>query len=438
MKLFINILLLLLVKTSFGSPLNLKLQIKEATLPNGLHLIVLEDHKAPLFSYQTWFNVGSSDELPGKSGIAHFFEHLMFSGTKKYPLGKYDELIEAHGGTNNAFTTNDVTAYYVDISKDQLELIVNLESDRIHNLIINDQIIAREKNVVLEERKQRLENDLIGRANELLFLSSFPDSPYGIPTIGLKKDIENLSLKDCEEFYRTYYSPNNATIVVAGDVNFDQVLKLVKKYYGSIPASKIAARQPIPITKKPLPYVALKMPSQGEVLAMGYRIPPIKEADFYPLNLLIQILFQGASSRTERILIYEKKLVTEVIGNLTLRKTPSLFYVYAYPHTGVSAKKIEDELIEIFKNISEKGVSEDELNKARNQRLSSTVVNLRRAMGLASNLAYFQLMFGDYNRLLTDLDQYQKVTTNDIKIAAKKLFDSSSMTVVVVMPETKK
>ncbi|HLB58876.1 MAG TPA: pitrilysin family protein [Bdellovibrionota bacterium] len=432
----------LLLSTALALPsssLQLSLQIKDATLDNGLHLIVIEDHAAPIVSYQTWFNVGSADDPNGKTGIAHLFEHMMFNGTPRFPQGKYDAEIERYGGENNAFTDRDYTGYYATIAKEQLELIAKLESDRMAHLIIDPTSLSRERKVVLEERNLRVDNSLFGKAYETLYLTAFLNSPYRWPIIGLSKDIEGLSVQDCQTFFKTFYAPNNATIVIAGDVTFKKAIRLVKKYYGKIksfpiPSSTRAVDPPQTEERR----VILRFPAQSEMLLIGYKIPGLKDEDSHALKILAQILFHGASSRAEQRLLYEKQLVTSISGDLDIRKDPSLFIIVATPHPGVKSEKVMSALEDIFSDIKRKPVSSEELQKAKNQRLSSTVESLRTVAGLSSSAAYFQTMYGDYHRMLTELDRFQAVKAGQVQKIAQRILENSQRTIVTVVPEKTK
>jgi len=426
----------LLPAAVWGTPLDLSLNIQEARLKNGLHLIVLEHHTAPIISYQSWFHVGSSDETAGKTGIAHLFEHMMFNGTKKYPQGMFDSKIEKVGGTNNAFTTRDYTGYFEEVAKENLELIVELESDRMKNLIIDPKSLEREREVVLEERKLRLDNSIFGKALQELYFKAFTTSPYRWQVIGYEGDVEGLTVEDCQEFFKTYYSPNNATIVIAGDVTFKEAYRLVKKYYGKIPSSDIPVNKfkSEPEQKKEI-RSTLKLPAQTEILLIGYKLPAHGSVNEYPLGILNQILFQGASSRLERKLIYEKRLVTSISGSLELKKYPSLMLISASLHPGVNSDKVLGAIEQVIDKIQKELVTEKELQKAINQRISSRVSSMRRISGLASSLAYNQVARGDYKRLLKDLEKYQQVTRKEIRQAALQIFNPKQRTIVKVVPE---
>jgi len=423
---------------STASSLGLSLNIQETVLENGLRLIVLEDHRSPLFSFQSWFNVGSADEHPGKTGIAHLFEHMMFNGTPKYPQGKYDSEIEKFGGSNNAFTSRDYTGYYVDIEKEQLEQIIKLESDRMVNIFINPDTLDRERQVVLEERKLRVDNSLYGRGMEELYLKAFKTSPYRWPVIGFQKDVEGISVKDCENFYKTFYSPNNAIVVIAGDVKYKDVLKLAKKYYGKIPSSKLPTRQFKKETQqKEERRSELHLPAQSEILLIGYKIPALNDVNEYAYKILNQILFYGASSRAQKKLVYEKQLVTNLGSDMDLRKDPSLLIISASLHPGKKGREVEKVLENVLKKVKTELITPAELQKAVNQRISSRVSSMKTMSGLASSLAYYEVMYGDYKKLLSDLEKYQTVTAEDIRKAAKQVFQTKQRTVVTIIPKVK-
>jgi zinc protease len=338
-------------------------------LGNGLTLLTLVDRSAPTVSYHTWFRVGSSHERPGKTGLAHLFEHLMFNATRAHPLGDFDRLLEGAGAEANAATWTDWTYYYENAPRGALPLLVELEADRMSNLVLRAPQVLSEKEVVANERKLRVDDDIEGKALELLYATAFRRHPYGWPTIGWMKDIRGFSVRDCRQFYRTHYAPANATVVVAGDFDEGKALGLVQKHYGDLP--RIAAAVPVVHPKEPSQraerIIQLRAPTPSEKILLGYQAPAFRDPDTPALVVANEVLFGGRSSRLHRVLCVEEELAFSVRGSISPFVDPGLFEMWIFVHEG---KRRQDALARLEEEIDElasEGPEQPELDKAINQ-----------------------------------------------------------------------
>lgn len=346
----------------------IRFKVEKFQLDNGLTVLVHEDHSRPILSYQQWFRVGSSHEKPGRTGLAHFFEHLMFKGTKKYPKEAYDRILQANGGSNNAFTTEDLTGYYTNLPSDKLELIVDIESDRLRNLVFDEKEINSEREVVKEERRMRYENNNYGALYEKLRSTVYKTGPYRWPVIGYMADLNAAQLNEFREFYRQHYAPNNAILVVAGDVSASKVKKLVEKYYGDIPKQEIPPFNPPAETEqKTARESVLVRDVQGVTVADSYVGVPSGHADVYALDLLSSLLSADASSRLYRRLVYKNQLATSVSASSENNKLSGQFMIFTSLQPGADQARamahLADEIRQVQKNI----ISAEELEKAKNR-----------------------------------------------------------------------
>src|SRR4051812_5842335 len=286
--------------------------VQRFRLGNGLRLLVLVDTSAPVLSYYTWFRVGSRHERPGKTGLAHLFEHLMFNESEGLKAGEFDRKLEENGAESNAATWLDWTYYYESLPRDRFALAVKLESTRMARLVLREPQIVSEKEVVANERRMRVDDDVEGIANEVLYKTAFTTHPYHWPTIGWMKDIEGFTPDDCVAFYKTYYAPNNATIVIAGDVREQDVLEKIRDAYGAIPSSVIPEEDTTPEpTQLEMREVVLKKPTASEKLLVGFHGPALGDADHPALSILNEVLFGGRASRMYHELVTTREVCTE-------------------------------------------------------------------------------------------------------------------------------
>ncbi len=309
---------------------------------NGLTVLVLIDASAPIVSYHTWFKVGSRHERPGKTGLAHLFEHLMFNETENLRAGMFDRKLEESGAETNAATWVDWTYYYESLPADRVKLAVRLEAERMARLVLREPQVASEKDVVANERRYRVDDDVEGAASELLYKTAFERHPYGWPTIGWMEDIRGFSPDDCVAFYRTYYAPNNATVVVVGDVRERDLLLAMRASYGSVPSQAIPPEDIVPEPpQREAREVETRKPTATEKLLLAYKGPALGDADHATMTVLSEVLFGGRASRVFRALVIEHELATDIRGSISSFRDPGLFECLATARPGRTARQIQ-------------------------------------------------------------------------------------------------
>ena len=407
-------------------------------LDNGLKVIVLEDHSTPSVSHHVWFHVGSKNERPGITGISHMVEHMMFKGTPTVGPEEYNHQIQSRGGMVNAFTHFDMTAYHESLGADDLELVIKLEADRLENLSIDSAELASEKMVVAEERRTRIDNAPFGDLFELLLNTVFNAHPYSWMTIGWESDIYDYDHYKLRKYFDTYYTVNNATVVIVGDVNPKDAIKLVKKYYGHLePGPEDIYR---PTTVEP--------PQKGERRAeiskvaqlpgffAGYKVVENGHPDMYPLRILGKILFDGESSRAYKRLVYDDKLCLFAGGDMFQFEDPSVFYIIAVMQ-GPDKNTVDAEtaLYEEIDKLKNEPLTDMELQKAKNQIEAESWLQLQSNDNKAYALGYYQTVMGDYAFMFDEMDKYMAVTKDDIMRVAKEYFDKKNRTVITLVPE---
>jgi zinc protease len=404
-------------------------------LGNGLTLLILEDESAPVVSYFTWYAVGSRHERPGKTGLAHLFEHLMFNETETLKAGEFDRLLEENGAESNAATWVDWTYYYESLPADRFPLAVKLESERMGRLVLRDKQVTSEKEVVANERRYRVDDDVEGAASELLYKTAFSKHPYHWPTIGWMPDILGFTPEDCERFYRTYYAPNNAIIVVVGDVAELTVLREVRDAYGKLPASVIppedAEAEP---PQTDVRDVEIAKPTATEKLLVGYHGPALGDADHAVLTVLTEILFGGRASRAHRAMVIEKEIASEVRGWVATFRDPGLFELYATAREGHDTKELLAALDHELERARRDVVSEDELARAKARLELSALQSLESTAGKAEQIGFYDLVLGDPSAVFRRLETYRRVTASDIRKAARR-YITKARTIVRVIPD---
>ncbi|MBI2608629.1 MAG: insulinase family protein [Deltaproteobacteria bacterium] len=410
----------------------LDLKVQEHVLHNGLRILLYEDHTTPVISYYTWFNVGSAHEKKGQTGIAHLFEHMMFQGTKKYGKKQYDTILANHGGQNNAFTSQDYTAYYVNIPSEHLELVMDLESDRMVNLNVTQENLTSEREVVKEEKRSRYDNSPFGKMYEVIFPLTYPENhPYSWPTIGSMKDLNSLSVEECMNFYKTYYAPNNATIVLVGDFDLKKTLELFEKYYRNLESQNISVLpQPESVKQKKEKIKTIYFTTQSEMMITAYHGTSALSHETYALDVLGTILSDGKSSRLYKKLIYEDQVATGISAAHNGNKLAGTFNIRLIMKPGLPIQKGEKLIIQVIENLKKNGVTENELQKSKNQILSSFLFGLKSKENTAYSLGANQIIFGDYRHFFEDIDKYNEVTKEDVlKVAQKYLHHNNKNTV---------
>ncbi len=425
------------------SGLGIQFPVEKELLENGLTVLYMPDHSAPLVSYHTWFRVGSKDEKKGLTGIAHLFEHMMFKGSKKYSGDQFDLLLQSNGGTNNAFTTQDYTGYYINAPASKLELLMDIESDRMATLKIDKSALDSEREVVKEEKRYRVDDNPMGLLWQGIFSTAFREHPYASPVIGTMEDLNNVSPEIAQSFHRIYYSPSNAVLVIAGDFELDQAKQLVRKYYGQLPKQQVTRATLAKEPKQTSPRSAfIKKDVKAWTMAISYPAPEAGAPESYALDLLAAVLGRGQSSRLNKRIVYKEQSATSVgVSNNSLQDA-GLFQVFVTLKPAETPRKAQAQFMAAQRAIYGEmwrprhvEVSEPELERARNQILASQVESLKTVHGKAEAIAAAEIMFGDYRRVFTDLDRYMKVTPKEIRTAAAQYLSPERSNLVVVRPK---
>ena len=408
-------------------------EVKTFRLPNGMKFIVLESTTIPNATMYTFWKVGSRNETPGTTGLSHFFEHMMFNGAKKFGPKMFDQTMEANGGSNNAYTSSDVTVYQDWFPASSLETIFTLESDRIATLTIDPKMVASERDVVLSERSTGLENSNTRLLQEEVNGVAFQAHPYSWPVIGHESDIKAWTQSDLVNYFKVYYSLNNAVAVVVGNVKFDNVKLLATKYFGAIAKRALppAVRTVEPPQRGERRLFVAKESATSPNLMIGYKVPEIGNPDYYALNVLQSILADGKTSRLYRALV-EQQLATQVGADSTDGFDPGLLYLFAVAAARTDPATLEKALLAEVDLLIKKGVTDDELQKVKNQKLVNLYRGMETIAGKAQFLGNYDVFFGDYKKLFDAPEQYKKLTAADIQRVAAKYLTKSQRTVGVL------
>ncbi len=435
MRFFISLLLLLLLQPPMSRPK--PIEYKETTLPNRLKIITHEDHSTPVINVQIWYHVGSKDEKTGRTGFAHLFEHLMFKGSAHIKPEEHDKIITNAGGVSNAYTQDDVTVYWETFPANYLEKVLWMESDRMTTLDVSEENFKSEREVVKEERLTRIENPPYGDLNELLYDNAFQVHPYKHVTIGSMKDLDAATIDDVREFYHTYYVPDNATFVIAGDFKADQALDWMKKYFGNIPQGqkpivRTVAKEP-PQDKERRVFHPKAVPLPAYIA--GYHIPADGDPDSYPLTIASSILSEGRSSRIYRSLVYEKRLALEADASGNFTEHPNLFFAEIILNQGASMDAAEKALNEQISRLVTEPVTDKELEKAKNKMRAQYAFGRQSVQDKAQALAHAAVIHSDTSTVNKEYDLFMAVTKEDILRVAKMYFRPENRTVLIVRPK---
>ena len=418
-----------------GAPAWAADDVLEATLDNGLRVLLFEDHRSPVVSFQVWYRVGSRNERPGATGLAHLLEHMMFKGTRTYGPRMFARLVEQNGGQDNAFTSQDVTSYFVNIAADKVDLVIRLEADRMHNLLLDPKEFASERQVVMEERRLRTEDDPEGFLGEELAAIAFLAHPYRSPTVGWMEDIRRLTVEELRAFYRTYYVPNNALVVAVGDFKAPDLLEKVRRNFGPIPRGAtppaVAVVEP---TQNGERRVTVKKEAQLPLVFIGYHVPNYASEDAPALELLSTILSEGRSSRLYRRLVYEQGIALTAGGDYSYFATdPNLFWFFAAAQPGHTPEALERALMQEVERLKTEPVSSTELERAKNQIEASFVFRQDSVYSRASTLARFEQV-GGWRRRDQFVPAILAVTAQDLQRVARTYFSDASRNVGVLLP----
>lgn len=424
------------------STLAMSAEIQEFKLDNGLKIVVQEDHRAPVVVSQVWYRAGALDEVNGKTGVAHVLEHMMFKGTKEVPAGKFSRLIAAAGGKENAFTAQDQTTYYQQLEKSNLPLSIKLEADRMANLNLTDEEFAKEIKVVMEERRWRTEDKPQSKVNEQFNSTIYHVHPYGRPVVGWMNDLENMTAADAREWYKTWYAPNNATLVVVGDVNAQDVLKLAKQYFGPLKPHVLPARKPqVEPEQKGERRVVVKAQAKLPYVLMGFHVPSLQDADKdvdpYALEILAGVLNGNASARLNQNLVRESQIAIDVDAgyDMVQRGRQSIFVLDGTPSEGKSVAELEAAILNEVEKIKTGGVTEEELQRVKAQVIAADVYQ-------RDSMFYQAMQIGNLEtagfswRILKDYPaKLQAVSAEQVQAVAKKYFNKDNLTVATLDPQ---
>ena len=424
------------------SSLAMSAEVQEFKLDNGLKIVVQEDHRAPVVVSQVWYRAGALDEVNGKTGVAHVLEHMMFKGTKTVPAGKFSRLIAAAGGKENAFTAQDQTTYYQQLEKSNLPLSMKLEADRMANLNLTDEEFAKEIKVVMEERRWRTEDKPQSKVNEQFNSTIYHVHPYGRPVVGWMNDLENMTADDAREWYKTWYAPNNATLVVVGDVNAQEVLKLAKQYFGPLKAHAIPARKPqVEPEQKGERRLVVKAQAKLQYVLMGFHVPTLQDADKdvepYALEILAGVLNGNASARLNQNLVRQSQIAVDVDAayDLVQRGRQSIFVLDGTPSEGKTAAELEVALMQEIDKIKTGGVTEEELQRVKAQVIAADVYQRDSMFYQAMQIGNLETAGFSWRILKGYPVKLQAVTAEQVQAVAKKYFNKDNLTVATLDPQ---
>ncbi len=406
-------------------------------LGNGLAILLLIDKSAPVVSFFTWYRVGSRHERTGKTGLAHLFEHLMFNETESLKAGEFDRKLEESGAETNAATWFDWTYYYESLPADRFGLAVKLESDRMAHLVLREPQVKSEKEVVANERRYRVDDDVEGAASELLYKVAFTKHPYHWPTIGWMEDIQNFTPEDCAAFYKTYYAPNNATVVVVGDVSERAALTKLRDAYGPLAAAEIPAEdlepEPPQLEER---RVEIKKPTATEKIFLGFHGPALGDEGHAPLTVLNEVLFGGRASRMYRALLIDEELATDLRGWVATFRDPGLYEMYATARPGKSTPDLLRVIDREIEKVKREVVTDDELARAKSRLELSLLQSMESTAGKAEQIGFYETLLGDPAAAFRRLAEYRRVTTADLRRVARRYLVDRARTLVRVVPDS--
>ena len=428
---------LALLSSATVSAQNIKFE--EFDLKNGLHVILHEDHSTPIVAVTIMYHVGSKNETTGRTGMAHFFEHLLFEGSQNIGRGQYSKFVENAGGALNANTSQDRTFYYELLPSNQLELGLWLESERLLHAKVETVGIETQREVVKEEKRQRIDNQPYGNLFGATLDAAFDVHPYSWAPIGSMEDLNAAQEQDFIDFYKTFYVPNNAVLSIAGDINIEETKALVKKYFEGIPRG--TKEIPRPTVKEPINKGEVRDTVMGKdqlpMIVMAYHIPAQGTTEFYAVDMLNQILAQGESSRLNRALVEEKQLALFSSAFTYNTEDPGLTLAFSLANMGIEPKQVEDAMLEEIEKVKKELISENEFQKLRNQIESNFVQANSTVAGIAESLANYHMYYGNANLINTEIQRYLAVTREDIQKSAQKYYIPENRVVMYFLNDPK-
>lgn len=419
--------------TLFAAP------VQEFVLDNGLKVLLLEDHKSPAVTFQVWYRVGARNEKDGKSGLAHFLEHMMFKGTPSTGPEEYSRIIAKNGGRSNAFTSSDVTVYFATMSREKIDVEIQLEADRMANALLGEKYFEPEKKVIQEERRMRTEDNPASALGEVASAVAYMIHPYRRPIVGWMQDIEKLQRQDLVDFYKLYYAPNNAYIVMVGDFSTDEILPKIKAAFGKIPPGPkppgVSAQEPEQRGER---RVVLKKEAELPIVLSFYHAPTLKSSDSFALDLLTVVLAGGKSSRLHHDLVYQKRLVRDIDADYSgISIDPAGLSIYAQLLPGVEPVTVEREIDRGLDKVKSELISERELQKAKNQVEAAFVFAQDSIFGQAMKVGYYEAV-GGWRQMDGYLDGIRKVSREDIRRVAENYLTADRRTVGTLIPTKEK
>ena len=414
-------------------------RVKESALENGLKILLLEEHKAPVVTVHVWYRVGARNEQPGTTGLSHLLEHMMFKGTSKLGPGQFSRVIRRNGGRDNAFTSEDYTGYFETFASDRVELALELEADRMRGLLLDRKEAEAEKHVVMEERRLRTEDEPISALREVMGAAAFQVHPYRQPVIGWMSDIEKLAREDLVRHYNTYYVPNNAVLIVVGDFKSDELLPKIRHHFGAIPrAADPPAVRAIEPEQRGERRLVLKKEAELPFVFMGYHVPNLKHPDNFALEILAYILSGGKSARIYKSLVYEKQLALFAGGGYDRESIdPNLFPFYASVMPGKTSEEVEQALTAEIERVKNEPIPDRELQKAKNQIEAGFLFGQDSVFNLARQLAEYEIVAG-WRAWEAYLPGIRAVTAADLQRVARVYLTPDHRTVAVLIPEKMK
>ncbi|MBL8382035.1 MAG: insulinase family protein [Burkholderiales bacterium] len=412
----------------------------ETVLPNGLKIIVKEDRRAPTVAHMVWYRAGSIDEVNGTTGVAHVLEHMMFKGTRRLGPGEFSRRVAAAGGRENAFTSRDYTAYFQQVHKSRLELVMQLEADRMANLRFSDAEFAKEIKVVMEERRLRTDDQPRALLHETLMAAAYKASPYRTPVIGWMRDLETMTAADARAWYGAWYAPNNAVLIVTGDASPETVVRLARKHYGPVRARPLPARkaQDEP-PQAGIRRVEVKAPAELPHVSLAWRAPRLvdveKDADVHALEVLAGVLDGHDGARLTRSLVRGSRVASHAgAGYDSTARGPVLFVLEGTPAAGRSAAEVEEALRAEVRRIAADGVSEAELRRVKAQVVAAQVFKRDSIFGQAMEIAQFEMSGLSHRQIDRALDKIRAVTAEEVKAVAARYFGDDTLTVATLRP----
>ena len=413
-----------------------KLQYEMVTLPNGLRVIFSEDHSTPIVHVSIWYHVGSKNERPGRTGFAHLFEHMMFKGSQNVEPESHTSIIASIGGRSNAYTTEDETVFWQTFPAHYLPMVLWMEADRMATLRVDEEAFRREREVVKEERRMRVENQPYGRLSEIIYNHAFTTHTYKHPTIGSMADLEAASIADVREFHRTFYVPENATVTIAGDFDLAQAKEIVNQYFGRVPK----ASRPVP---REIPKEPPQLKERRAVVQEAWPLPAVVVAyhvtydghpDAYPLHMTSKILSDGQSARIQREIVYRKRLALTAFGSGNITEHPNLFYAVALVQPGKTVAEVEKALIEEFEKLKKEPVLDSELQRAKNQWARDYILGRESVQEKAMHLAHAAVIHNDITTADGEFDIFMNVTAAEMQRVAQKYFTDTNRVVLHILP----